>query len=97
MITYEYLSKSYRFGVAKGNNIFLAFHGEPNKNDDYYTITEISEDEYKYILEKYQAIIVDKCADKAISDRFRNAYILNKSMLYEGWALPRKQSELIGI
>ena len=61
---------------------FFAWYGSPNRNDDYITTTEISEEEYAQISMEYPANIV---ADLKIANLFRQKYIEGHTVILEGW------------
>lgn len=88
MINYNFISCGYRFGVAALSNRYIAFHGQPNRNDDFYTVTEISNTEYQEILTKAPTIIENRCASSETAQLFFNRFINGRPVLYEGWTLP---------
>ncbi len=61
---------------------FFAWYGSPNRNDDYITTTEISEDEYEQIGTEYPDDIV---ADIETADLFHKKYIEGHTVILEGW------------
>ena len=75
-----------RFGcghrTADGKRQYFARHGVPNRNDDYFTTSEITESEYLSICEEYPEEIV---ADRETAERFRSRYVDGHPVIFEGW------------
>lgn len=61
---------------------FFAWYGSPNRNDDYITTTEISEEEYVQINTEYPDNIM---ANYETADLFRQKYIEGHCVILEGW------------
>ena len=81
------ISNQVRFGfgyrIFEGRKQFFAWYGYPNRNDDYFTNVEISEEEYKQIAKEYPHEI---CADRETAQVFRDKYIEGHPVLLEGWS-----------
>ena len=75
-----------RFGYGYRNyerrRQYYAWHGYPNRNDDYFTTAEISEAEFQQIEEEYPSEI---SADRETAEIFRNKYVDGHPVLFEGW------------
>ncbi len=82
----RFISNSIRFGcgyrIESGRKQYYAFYGSPNRNDDYYTTTEVSEEEYEQICRDYPEQIN---ADSIAAALFKNKYIDGHSVILEGW------------
>lgn len=80
------ISNQVRFGFGYkfygDEKLYYAWHGVPNRNDDYITITKISEDEFYKINEEYPKEIT---ADRMTAAIFESKYITNHKVLIEGW------------
>ena len=80
------ISNGIRFGCGwrmyMERRQFFAWYGSPNRNDDYITTTEISEEEYAQIGTEYSDDIV---ADLETADLFRQKYIEGHTVILEGW------------
>lgn len=81
------ISNQVRFGygyrtIEKGRQYF-AWHGYPDRNDDYITNVEISEEEFKQIEREYPEEI---CANRDEAEEFRNKYVDGHTVLLEGWS-----------
>ena len=80
------ISNGIRFGCGfrmyMGSKQFFAWHGSSNRNDDYITTTEISEEEYEQIGTEYPVEIV---ADIETADLFCKKYIEGHTVILEGW------------
>ena len=61
---------------------FYAWYGSPNRNDDYITTTEISEEEYMQINTEYPDDIM---ADLETAALFQQKYIEGHCVILEGW------------
>ena len=84
---FRVISNQVRFGCGyrtlDGKRQYFAWHGVPDRNDDYFTTTEITKEEYERIGEEYPFEIV---ADRATADVFRSRYIEDHPVLLEGWS-----------
>ena len=82
---FRVISNQVRFGFGyrtiEGKRQFFAWHGYPNRNDDYFTTSEISEEEFDEIARKYPKEII---ADRATAEVFRNRYVDGHPVLLEG-------------
>lgn len=80
------ISNQVRFGcgyVVNGETKqYYAWHGLPNRGDDYITTTEISEAEFHMIESEYPCSID---AEKDQASAFRKKYIQGHRILLEGW------------
>ena len=80
------ISNQVRFGygyrIFEDRKQYFAWHGYPNRNDDYFTTTEISEKEFLQIGGEYPQQIV---ADRETAEVFREKYIDGHRVLLEGW------------
>ena len=80
------ISNCVRFGcgyrMVSGKKQYFAFHGFPNRNFDLFTTAEISEEEYEQIIKEYPNKII---ADKETALIFRNKYVENHIVIFEGW------------
>ncbi|MBQ7669681.1 MAG: hypothetical protein IJS45_03050 [Clostridia bacterium] len=83
---FRVISNQVRFGcgfrTVDGVRQYFAWHGYPNRNDDYITTSEISESEYEEINEKYPKEIV---ANREQAEVFRNRYVDGHPVILEGW------------
>ena len=83
---FRLISNQVRFGCGyrtiDGKIQYFAWHGYPNRNDDYITTCEISKDEYDNICKEYPKEI---CADRKTAEVFRNKYIEGHFVILEGW------------
>ena len=81
------ISNQVRFGcgyrTVDGKKQFYAFHGYPNRNDDYFTTAEISWREFEQIRAEYPRQIV---ADRETAEKFREKYVNGHRVLMEGWS-----------
>ncbi len=79
------ISNQVRFGsgfrIFNGKKQYFAWHGYPDRNDDYFTTSEISEIEYERINEEYPEEI---CADREAADVFRQRYVDGHLTILEG-------------
>ena len=84
---FRVISNQVRFGYGyrtiEGKRQYFAWHGYPNRNDDYFTTSEISESEFDEITRKYPKEIV---ADRETAEIFRNRYVDGHPVLLEGWS-----------
>ena len=83
---FRLISNNVRFGYGKrtidGRIQYFAFPGFPNRNDDYFTNVEISEDEFHQIEQEYPTAI---CGDSKDGLAFRAKYVDGHPVLLEGW------------
>ena len=83
---FRVISNQARFGCGyrtiDGRRQYFAWHGYANRNDDYFTTAEISEDEFKQIGREYPRQIV---ANWETAEAFRKKYIDGHTVLLEGW------------
>ena len=79
------ISNQVRFGCGyrmhEGRRQYFAWHGYPDRNSDYFTTSEISEDEFNRIAREYPKEII---ADRETAERFRNKYVDGHPVLLEG-------------
>lgn len=82
---FRVISNQVRFGcgyrTVDGRRQYFAWHGCPNRNDDYFTTSEISEEEFKQIQKEYPKEIV---ADRETAQVFRDKYVEDHVVLLEG-------------
>ena len=80
------ISNQVRFGCGyrdnNGERQYFAWHGYPNRNDDFFTTSEISEEEYEEINREYPEEI---SADRETAEDFRNKYVDGHPVILEGW------------
>ena len=83
---FRLISNQVRFGygyrLADGRRQYFAWHGYPNRNDDYITTAEISAEEFSQIEIEYPHEIV---ADRKTAQKFRDKYVEGHPVLMEGW------------
>lgn len=83
---FRVISNQVRFGYGyrtlEGRRQYFAWHGYPNRNDDYFTTSEISEAEFDEIRGEYPDEI---CADRETAEIFRNKYVDGHPVILEGW------------
>lgn len=83
---FRVISNQVRFGcgfrTVEGRKQYFAWHGYPNRNDDFFTTTEISEREFLQIGNEYPREIQ---ADRETAEIFRKKYIEGHKVLLEGW------------
>ena len=83
---FRVISNQVRFGcgyrTVDGKRQYFAWHGYPDRNDDYFTTAEIGESEYCEINEKYPGEIA---ANREEAEAFRNRYVDGHPVLLEGW------------
>ncbi len=83
---FRVISNQVRFGYGyrehEGRRQFFAWHGYPNRNDDFFTTAEISAEEYRQIEMEYPA---ELSADRETAEEFRNKYVDGHPVLLEGW------------
>lgn len=84
---FRVISNQVRFGCGyrtiEGKRQYFAWHGYPDRNDDFITTSEISEDEFLEIERKYPGEI---CANRAKAEHFRTKYVDGHPVLLEGWS-----------
>ena len=68
--------------LVDGKRQYFAWHDVPNRNDDYITNVEISEEEFAQIAAEYPHEIV---ADRKTAQQFRDKYVEGHPVLLEGW------------
>ena len=83
---FRVISNQVRFGcgyrTVNGTRQYFAWHGYPNRNDDYCTTSEISREEYEQIEKEYPKEI---CADRETAEVFRGKYVEGHPVILEGW------------
>ncbi len=72
----------YGFRTVSGQKQYYAWHGYPNRNDDYITTAEITENEFSQIGMEYPQEII---ADRETAEVFRKKYVNGHKILCEGW------------
>ncbi len=70
------------YRMVDGKRQYFAWHGYPNRNDDYITTSEISEPEYDMIHKEYPQ---ELSADRETAESFREKYVEGHPVLLEGW------------
>ena len=88
-VDYTMFSNCIRYGVAKAvdehHPCYFAVHGYPNRNDDYYTIARVNEQEYDEMVRVYAPM---GSQSNPTAEMFRNKYVENHVQVYEGTMLP---------
>ena len=83
---FRVISNQVRFGygyrTVGGRRQYFAWHGYPNRNDDFFTTSEINESEFEAIALEYPEEI---SADRETAEEFRNKYVDGHPVLLEGW------------
>ena len=83
---FRLISNLVRFGcgyrLVDGKRQYFAWHGYPDRNDDYITTAEISKEEFEQIAIEYPHEID---ADRKTAKRFRDKYVEGHPVLLEGW------------
>ena len=83
---FRVISNQVRFGfgfrTVDGKRQYFAWHGYPDRNSDYFTTAEISEEEFDEIDRKYPKEIV---ANREKAEVFRNRYVDGHPVILEGW------------
>lgn len=83
---FRVISNLVRFGcgyrTVSGQKQYYAWHGYPNRNDDFITYAEISRNEYLSIDSEYPREIE---ADRETAEQFRRKYVNGHRVLKEGW------------
>ena len=83
---YEFylISNQCRFGCGyrtkEGRRQYFAFHGFPNRNSDYFTNVEITEEEYANIKRQWKK----RSYSSEEAAPFRRKFIENHPILLEG-------------
>lgn len=72
----------YGYRTLPEGRQYYAWHGSPDRNDDWIIYAEITESEYHRISIEYPQLI---SADRDTADRFRDKYIRGHKILKEGW------------
>lgn len=82
---FKVISNQVRFGygyrTVEGRRQYFAWHGYPDRNSDYFTTSEISEEEFNEIKKKYPKEI---CANRDQAEVFRQKYVNGHLVLLEG-------------
>ncbi|MBO4926690.1 MAG: hypothetical protein J5379_00345 [Clostridiales bacterium] len=85
------ISNQVRFGVGyrqtPSGRQYYAWHGYPNRNDDFITYAEISKDEFFRINREYPGKIE---ADRDTAEVFRRKYVNGHKVIKEGWNISLK-------
>jgi len=80
------ISNQVRFGCGfrtfNGKKQYFAWHGYANRNDDYFTSSQITQNEYDQINTEYPKEI---CADRDSAEVFRQKYVDGHLVILEGW------------
>lgn len=83
---FRVISNQVRFGYGyrtlEGKRQYFAWHGYPNRNDDFFTTSEISKVEFDEISREYPDEII---ADRDTAEVFRNKYVDGHPVILEGW------------
>ena len=84
---FRLISNNVRFGYGRrtvdGRIQYFAFHGFPNRNDDFFTNVEITEEEFHRIEKEYPEEINGNSKDGLA---FREKYVDGHPVLLEGWS-----------
>lgn len=87
MVQYHLLSNNIRYGVAEpkapGDPHYFAFYGYPQRNDDYFQITQITETEYQEAMRDFSGIDSYLKLD-AMAPTFNARYIEHRPIISEG-------------
>lgn len=91
------ISNQARFGcgfrTVNGKKQYFSWHGYADRNDDYFTSSEISQSEYDRINTEYPKEI---SADRATAEVFRKKYVDGHLVILEGWnKLPKRIETVI--
>lgn len=88
-LSYQPFSNQIRYGVASGRmdgrRMYFAFHGSPSRNDDYYVVTSISEQEYDEACRIYGPM---GSQGRETGDKYCETFINGHTVLCEGWSMP---------
>ena len=83
---FRLISNQVRFGYGyrefEGRIQYFAFHGYPNRNDDYFTNVEITEGEFLQIEKEYPEQF---SANRDEAEVFRSKYVDGHPVILEGW------------
>ena len=83
---FRLISDQIRFGCGyrtyQGQRQYFAFHGAPNRNDDYFINAEISKEEFEEVEREYPQAV---SAGREEAERFRERYVEGHRILLEGW------------
>ncbi|MBR5176417.1 MAG: hypothetical protein IKW89_10890 [Bacteroidales bacterium] len=83
---FRLISNQVRFGYGyreyEGRIQYFAFHGYPNRNDDFFTTAEINEGEFFQIEKEYPG---EFSADWDQAEVFRSKYVDGHPVILEGW------------
>ena len=83
---FRVISNQVRFGCGyrtiDGIKEYFAWHGYPNRNDDFFTTSRISEEEYNRINMEYPEQV---SANREEAEDFRNKYVDDHEVIMEGW------------
>ena len=83
---FRVISDQVRFGCGyrehEGRRQYFAWHGYPNRNDDFFTTAEISAEEYAQIGQEYPGRIA---AGREAAEIFRGKYVNGHPVILEGW------------
>lgn len=83
---FRLISNTVRFGcgyrIESNRKQYFAFHGSPNRNEDYFITAEISEEEYEQICREYPDQINASLGTAMI---FKRKYIEEHPVILEGW------------
>ena len=82
---FRVISNQVRFGcgyrTVNGRRQYFAWHGYPDRNDDYFTTSEISKEEYDDINRKYPREMI---AGREKAQVFRDRYVEGHPVIIEG-------------
>ena len=82
---FRVISNQVRFGcgyrTVNGRRQYFARHGYPDRNDDYFTTSEISKEEYDGIDRKYPREMI---AGREKAQVFRDRYVEGHPVILEG-------------
>ena len=82
---FRVISNQVRFGcgyrTVNGKRQYFAQNGYPDRNSDYFTTSEITEEEFDEINRKYPKEII---ANREKAEHFRNKYVDGHPVLLEG-------------
>ena len=80
------ISNQVRFGYGyteiDNKLVYYAWHGFPNRNDDYITYSKITKKEFDQIEKDYSEEII---ANSDQANIFREKYVDHHEVLLEGW------------
>lgn len=91
------IGKYWQAGIGAGivdmHMIWYVYFGEPSKNDTFFTVAEITEQEYLDLCDKYKEFLYnDKVGipSRQVSDDIVKGikeYVLHSKIIMEGWYL----------